>query len=85
VTVTIWINVIDGVVNDIAIPIEALRIADIRNRGIWADKPAQLRVIVSAAIVVEAGLRIKNLASEAAQGVSATLGSRYLSPRVVFD
>ena len=78
-------DVVDGIVDDVTIPIEALRIADIRNRRVRADESTKLCVIVPAAIVVEAALWIKDLAGEAAQGVSATLGSRYLSPRVVFD
>jgi hypothetical protein len=75
------VDVLDRIVSDVAVTIERLRIARRRNDRIGRNKPRQVGIIVSGAIVVETELRIKNLAGEPPVGLKIRpLTARYFSP-----
>lgn len=57
------VNIVYRVVSRIGIAVEALRVVGSLDDGIRADEPANLRVIVSGVIEVEAGL-VKFFAGE---------------------
>ena len=82
---SIGIDVVDRVIDHIAVAVEALRITGIRNRRIWGDPSRQLWVIVSAAVVEKAGLRVLDLAVEAPERFSCALLSGDFSPRIILN
>ena len=71
--VAIRVDVVNWVIDDIAVTIEVLRIVWLPDKRVRADESAKLWVIVSAAIVVEAALWIKDVAGEAADGIADAL------------
>jgi hypothetical protein len=70
VVIAIRVDGVDRVVKYIAVAIKVLRVIRLPDKRVWGDESAQFRVIVSAAIVVEAALWIKNVACEAAQRIA---------------
>ena len=59
-------------------------IAGLRDEWVRRDKPCQLCIVISAAIVVEAGLDIKLFASKPARGVGVAVIERNFAPGIIF-
>jgi hypothetical protein len=70
------IDVLDRIISDVAVAVERLRIARRRDDRIGRDEPGEYRIIISCAVVVEAELRIKNLAREPPAWIQTTISIR---------
>ena len=67
----------------IAVPVKTLRVLRLLHVWIGADKPADLGVVVSAAVVVEPSLRIEFLPGKAVRSVDVAFTARHRAPGVV--
>ena len=83
--VSIRVDVVNRVVKDVAVAVEILWIIWFTDKWVGRDEAAKLRVIVSAAIVVEAALWIKDVAGEAPKRIAGAFRSACLTPWVVLD
>src|SRR5437870_384901 len=78
------IDEVVGVVEDVAVAVERLRVGRRRNKGVGANEPGEACVVVPAAVIVEASLRIELFARKAVRRVGVALRARHLAPGVVF-
>ena len=79
------VDVANRVVEHIAIAVKGLRVEDLGHKGIGADEPPQLRIIVPPAVVKKPALAIELLAGKANEPLSASLRSADLPPGIVLD
>lgn len=77
------IDVDDGVIESIAVAIQALRIGCAWNKRIWRDESRQLGVIIPTTVVVKAALRVEFLSGEAAGRIGIPFRPRAFSPGLV--
>lgn len=85
VEVSIGVDVVDWVIDHIAIAVMVLGVIELRDKRVWADESSKLWVIVSATIVVETGLWIKHVAGESPAGIANSFLSGDLPPWVILD
>jgi hypothetical protein len=81
----VGIDQIDGIVGDVAVAVQRLRVEHVRDERVRADKPGEFGVVVPAAVVHELALDIPLLPSESEQGLAASFRAADGPPGIVFD
>ncbi len=77
------VGVAEGVVENVAVPVELLRVLGVGDDGVGAEKACYMRVIITRAVVVDTQLGVKPLRRVAVIGGYVIVCPALFAPRII--